>query len=359
MTMVTDRYDDVISVDTHAKTHTYAIVTAATGQVRHIATFPADDAGTARALAWGDKRRTAAGQSRVLWVVEGASSYGAQVAAACRQAGYDLAEAADIPNNLRAVEGKSDRIDAELIARSVLGLRLRQLRRPRQPGGVRGALAVKLAARRRLARTRTITVNALTALVRTHPLGVDARRALTVAQIRTIASWRTRRHQDLATAAAREEATSLARHIGELDQQLQANHHQLRALVTASDHGDLLEHKGVGPVTAAVILSAWSHPGRIYSEAAFAKLAGASPLPASSGNTHRHRLNRTGDRQLNWALHTIIISRMAHHEQTRAYVTRKTAEGTPKRNIIRSLKRYLARSIHRQLNNPPNPLDNP
>ena len=108
--------------------------------------------------------------------------------------------------------------------------------------------------------------------------------------------------------------------------------------------------RGVGPVTAAILLTAYSHEGRVRSEAAFANLAGAAPLPASSGNTIRHRLNRRGDRQLNGALDVIARVRISCDSITRDYVTRRTAEGKTSREIRRSLKRYLARSLFRQLN---------
>jgi transposase len=106
---------------------------------------------------------------------------------------------------------------------------------------------------------------------------------------------------------------------------------------------------GVGPVSAAQFLISWSHPGRIHSDAAFASLAGTSPIPASSGNTTRHRLNRGGDRQLNQALHNVILVRMRFDEETKAYVDKRTQEGKNKRETMRCLKRYLARKIHRTL----------
>ena len=102
-------------------------------------------------------------------------------------------------------------------------------------------------------------------------------------------------------------------------------------------------------ITAAQFLICWSHPGRIRNEAAFAALAGVAPIPASSGNTVRHRLNRSGDRQLNRALHTVALSRLQHHEPTRAYAARRTAEGKSTRDIKRCLKRAIAREIYRHL----------
>jgi transposase len=103
-------------------------------------------------------------------------------------------------------------------------------------------------------------------------------------------------------------------------------------------------------VTAAVAFAAWSHLGRVRSEAAFANLAGVNPIPASSGNTIRHRINRGGDRRLNRALHMAVVTRMRMDPRTRAYVDRRTAEGRTLREIRRCLKRYLARQIYRQLN---------
>lgn len=114
--------------------------------------------------------------------------------------------------------------------------------------------------------------------------------------------------------------------------------------------GSLVAQTGVGPYTAAVIISAWSHPGRVRSEAAFAALAGVNPIPASSGNTTRHRLNRGGDRRLNKALHYIAITRMTYDAATKAYLEKRIAEGRSRREVRRCIKRYLARHLFRTLN---------
>lgn len=106
---------------------------------------------------------------------------------------------------------------------------------------------------------------------------------------------------------------------------------------------------GVGPISAAQVLISWSHPGRLRSEAAFASLAGAAPIPASSGLTNRYRLNRGGDRQLNRALHTIVLTRSRTDPATRAYINRRLAEGTTLRDIKRCLKRIIARQLFRLL----------
>jgi transposase len=116
-----------------------------------------------------------------------------------------------------------------------------------------------------------------------------------------------------------------------------------------SVHPALLEIQGIGAVNAAQILTAWSHPGRVRSEAAFAALAGTCPVPASSGGTTRYRLNRGGDRQLNKALHTIALIRMNYDQDTKDYVAKRTHQGRNKKEIIRSLKRYITRQKYRTL----------
>ena len=113
----------------------------------------------------------------------------------------------------------------------------------------------------------------------------------------------------------------------------------------------LLDEAGVGPIVAAQLIVTWSHPGRIHSEAAFARLAGVAPLPASSGQTIRHRLSRGGDRQLNRALHTVILHRRQHDPATRDYIARRIADGKTSRDATRLLKRYLARHLYRVMQN--------
>jgi transposase len=115
----------------------------------------------------------------------------------------------------------------------------------------------------------------------------------------------------------------------------------------------LLDEPGVGPIVAAQLLVSWSHKGRLRSEAAFARLAGVAPIPASSGQTTRYRLSRGGDRQLNRALHTVILHRRMHDPTTRDYIARRIAEGKTSRDAVRLLKRYLARHLYRVINGEP------
>lgn len=144
----------------------------------------------------------------------------------------------------------------------------------------------------------------------------------------------------------------LAKRITGLDGDLKANQVQLTKLTTEQMLSPLAMH-GVGAVTAAIIVAVWSHPGRIRSEATFAMIAGTCPIPASSGNTVRHRLNRGRDRRLNRAINTIALTRMRTDKATREYVERKIAEGRSKREIMRTLKRYIIRQSHRLLTTNP------
>ena len=234
------------------------------------------------------------------------------------------------------------------LRRAIDGLSPNQLDTPYRDGGWTVRQVVHHLPDSHMTSERTTTINALTALLRVLDLGIDARKPLTSKQIAEIAKWRTRT-EDIQAVMARAEAVRLAKRTLDLDDELAANVKTTTALLKDSPARVLLDKPGIGPVTAAVALTAWSHVGRLHSEAAFASLAGVSPIPASSGNTVRHRLNRGGDRRLNKALHMAVIVRMTHDAGTMAYVERRVAEGLTKREIRRVLKRYLARQIHRAL----------
>lgn len=346
MTIVAHAHPFVVGVDTHARNHVLAILTG-TGEVIDTREFPTTSAGLARAIAWVARRT--GGDLAVLWVIEGVASYGAGLTGAVERAGYEVVEAARMDARAHHGIGKSDPLDAARIGAAVLALDTDQLRRPRRGDGIRAALRVLVTARDHMTGERTATINALTALARVVDLGPDARKPLTRTQIAAVARWRPR-EEDLATATARTEAVRLAKRVNELDEQIAANQARLTELVQASQAAPLLTKIGIGPVTAAIALTAWSHPGRVRSEAAFAALAGVNPIPASSGNTVRHRLNRGGDRRLNKALHIAVLTRMTHDPETRAYIERRRAQGRTTREIRRCLKRYLARQIYRTLN---------
>lgn len=129
-----------------------------------------------------------------------------------------------------------------------------------------------------------------------------------------------------------------------------SNEKQLDEMVVVSEAAPLLKENGFGAISAAKCLTAWSHEGRVRNGAAFASLAGVNPIPASSGNTVRHRLNRGGDRALNSALHMVVVTRMTYDAQTREYVEKRRAEGCRDKEIRRCISRYMARRIYRTLN---------
>lgn len=350
MPIVAEVYSYVVGVDTHAATHTLAVLDARTGAVLDTHTFPTSLPGLSRAAAW-IARRCDGGPDAALVAMEGTGSYGAPFVAVLSRAGYRVVEASQPVRADRRGSGKTDAIDAVLAGRGVLGTDTTYLPCPRAEG-IRSALRVRAVARDQMNQERTRAINTLTALVRTIDIGVDARASLTGAQIRQIALRRPRSGEDIATATARDEATRLAKRVLTLDEQLAANRAAISELVQALAP-QLLKLSGVGPISAAAILIAYSHRGRLRSEAAFAKLAGTCPIPASSGNTTRHRLNRGGDRHLNRAIDTITRARMNHDQETRDYVTRRSAEGRTRREIRRCLKRYVTRQIYRTLTSRP------
>lgn len=337
----------VIGVDTHARNHAISVLACPTGEIIDEAQFPTTTAGLSRAVSWAGRRT--GGRVDVLWVIEGTGTYGARLARTATDAGYTVVEAQRMNARANHGIGKSDPLDARRIATAALPLHDNQLLEPRADDGIRAAVKVLLTSRDHMSTERTATINALTALLRVVDLGIDARRPLNATQINTITAWRPR-DEDIATTTARNEATRLAKRVAALDTDLKEITKQITDLVGQSPAATLLDQPGIGPVTAAVALTSWSHLGRIRSEAAFASLAGTNPIPASSGNTVRHRINHGGDRRLNRALHMAIVTRMRIDPRTRAYIERRTAEGRTLREIRRCLKRYLARDIYRRLN---------
>jgi len=256
-------------------------------------------------------------------------------------------EVSRTPRAERRLRGKDDALDATRTARAALASETLAL--PRS-GQRREALRLLLVARRSAVDVRREALGQLRGVIVTAPDKLrEELRGLPVGRLLDRCS-RLRRSR---SASADELATrlvlrSLARRIqaatleaAELERELLGH---IRALAPP-----LLEEPGVGPIVAAQLIVAWSHPGRLRSEAAFARLAGVAPVPASSGKTTRHRLSRGGDRQLNRALHTVALHRRQHDPQTKDYIARRIAEGKSRRDATRLLKRYLARHLYRLL----------
>lgn len=342
MPIVSQVYDYVIGVDTHARTHTLVVLNAA-GAKLAADTFPTSAPGLARAQAW--MIRHAGG--RVLVAMEGTGSYGAGFTDRLLHAGITVVETKP-PKRADRPAGKSDAIDAEHAARHVLSTPCPQLLTPRKHDGDQAALRVLLTIRLAKTKTRTALTNALIALLRGHDLDYDARRKPSHAQIRTIAGWRPRTSDPDWLATIRTEATNTAKAIIAADKELTANNTNLTRHVT-NTAAWLLAEPGIGPFVAANLIIAYSSPGRIHSEAAFARLAGIAPIPASSGNTNRYRLHRGGDRQLNHAIWVITKSRKQYHNDTKTYVAKRTAEGKTKNEITRCLKRHIIRQLFRKI----------
>ena len=339
--------DVVIGVDTHVATHSAAAIDAGTGGVLEEVTVEATAEGYAQLVEF-------AGEHAVLraWAIEGTGGHGAGLARHLADLDEIVIEL-DRPKRAQRRNGaKSDPLDAIRAAREALA-------RPRlgtpRSGGDRQALSVLLAARRSAVHAATEAQQQVFSLVIAAPEPIRARfrgqklpgMLTTAAGLRLHTSW------DVETTTTVIALRSLARRFQVLTKEA-AEHRKAIQRIVRTWRPDLLEQFGVGPIVAATVLCAWSHPGRIHSEAAFAMLAGVAPIPANSGQvTNRYRLNRYGDRQLNRALHTVVQSRIRYDDQTRDYVARRTTEGKSGREIKRCLSRYIARDFFRLLESGP------
>jgi transposase len=341
--MVADELDYVVGVDTHLEEHVLAVVAAPSGAVVARRSVRANGGGYGAALRFAAE--TAEG--RRVWAIEGAGHYGAGLARFLARRGETVLETGRTRRAERRLQGKDDSLDAVRSARAALSGETVAL--PRS-GQRREALRLLLIARRSAVDVRREALVQLRAVIVTCPDRLrEQLRGLPV--VRLLDRCRRLRHSDRAKPeelAARLVLRSLARRIAlataeadELEREILAH---VRLLAP-----QLLDEPGVGPIVAAQLLVAWSRRGRIRSEAAFARLAGVAPLPASSGQTRRHRLSRGGDRQLNRALHTIVLHRRQHDPATRDYIAKRIAEGKSRRDATRLLKRYLARRLYRLL----------
>jgi transposase len=341
--MVAETVDYLLGVDTHRDEHALALVEASTGAVVAESSFASNARGYAQALRFA--QRHAAGAR--LWAVEGTGHYGAGLARYLSERGETVLEVGRSPRGERRLRGKDDRIDAVRAARAALASE--PLPSPRT-GERREALRLLLVARRSAVDSRRQALAQLRSVLVTAPLelreqlrGLPAQRLL----------GRCRRLRQRSGASAAELATrlvlrTLARRVEAATTEAAELEAEILAIVRSLAPA-LLEEPGVGPIVAAQLLVSWSHSGRVRSEAAFARLAGAAPVPASSGRTVRHRLSRGGDRQLNRALHTIVLHRRQHDAATREYIAQRIAAGKSRREATRLLKRYLARRLFRLL----------
>jgi transposase len=343
--MLADGVELVIGVDTHKTSHTAAVVDRF-GGVAETFEFTANPAGYRKALS-----RVATHLRPRVWGVEGTGSYGAGLTEFLAAAGERVVEVERPARPSRRNGAKSDAIDAVRAAREVLAAK--DLIEPRRRGE-REAVRVLLATRNGAVVARTKALNHLQALVVTAPERLRSRLGgLTTTELaRRAGRLRVSADQPIEDQATVRAMRACARRALACEQEATELEAELKRIITA-EVPHLLSEPGIGPISAAAIYLAWSHHGRIRDDAAFATLAGVAPIPASSGQTTRHRLSRGGDRQLNRALHTITLSRLSCHPETRAYATRRLAEGKTTREIRRCLKRHIARRIYKLLEHTP------
>lgn len=326
-------------VDTHRDANVVAAIDS-TGRLLGHASYPTTVAGHRDVERWlrshGDVVKVG---------VEGTGAWGAGLARHLGRMGIHVVEVDRPDRRRRRLRGKTDPIDAENAARAVLAGEARTT--PKSGDGRSEAIRGLRCAKRSAIKARTQAINQMHASVVTAPAQLrDGLRGLGANRlIERAARFRPVDIEDPAHAA-RFTLRSLARRCQHLNAEIDDLDAQLRSLV-AAEAPELLAHHGVGAdVAAALLVATGDNPERLSTEASFAALCGVAPIPASSGLTNRHRLNRGGNRDANNAIWRIVIVRLSTHQPTRDYMTRRRAQGLSKREVIRCLKRYVARELY-------------
>ena len=336
----------VIGIDTHKHTHT-AVALNALGARLGAMTVPVSRDGYRRIETWA----RAFGPVRAFGI-EGTGSYGAGLSRALREAGHRVLEVNRPDRSARRRHGKDDTLDAEAAARAVLGGQATA-----EPKS--GTSSVEMIRHLKVARdaavkAKTQAMLTLKAIIVSAPAELreqleGIRGKLTL--VRHLAALRPGPMVSTA-ASAKAALKAIARRWLVLREEIEGHDRELDRLVSTTAP-DLVAARGVATATAAeMLLLVGDNPERVRSEGALAKLCGACPIPASSGRTSRHRLNRGGNRQANAALHRVVVTRMRLHQPTIDYVGRRTREGKTKAEIMRCLKRYVAREIFGLLRKP-------
>jgi transposase len=357
--MVTD--DDTImqvvgGVDTHAEVHLAAVIDQVGRELGHAA-FPTTPDGYAQLLEWLDQHG-----EPVLVGVEGTGMYGAGLTRVLQAAGVMVVEVDRPDRKARRFQGKSDPIDAYAAARAALSGRASGT--PKTRTGTVEMIRQLRVARAGAVKAKTIAWNELKALIKTAPeplreqlRGLDGARLLDRCAGLRASRGPVPHHSPFAkrhrpgvlvdpTAACKRALSVLARRIRSLEAEIADLDDDLRPLIEQTAP-TLLAMYGVGlDVAGQLLASVGDNPDRLRSEAAFAHLCGAAPIPASSGKTNKHRLNRGGDRGANHALWRIAMSRLRHDQRTKIYRDRRAAEQKTNKDIMRCLKRYIAREVY-------------
>jgi transposase len=330
-------------VDTHADAHVAAVVDS-NGGLLGVESFPADEAGFEDLFGW------LVGFGPVLRVgVEGTGSWGVGLARFLAGADVEVVEV-DRPNRQqRRKVGKSDPTDAVAAARAALSGAAAGI--PKTRNGPVEEMRVLLVARRSARTQRIQTLNQLRHLVfcAPEPIRVRFKDRYKTGLVTEAAAMRPRKGSDPVEFTTNTVIRSLARRIQGLNAEMRAIDQALVVLINQTAP-TLLELYGAGPDSAASLLvAAGDNPDRLRSERSWAHLCGVTPIPASSGKVIRYRLNRGGDRNANAALYRIVLTRMSSHQETRTYAARRRAEGLSSPEVMRCLKRYVARQVFKQL----------
>lgn len=345
----TIRTDVIIGVDTHKDVHAVAAISAL-GVHLASTTIPASSKGYHALETWA----TSLGIVRAIGI-EGTGSYGAGLCRFLTERGHTVFEVNRANRQLRHQKGKSDAVDAESAARTVLAGKATG-----QPKS--GTSTVEMIRHFKVARDtavkgRSQAMQTLKAIIVNSPAALREQLDRITGKMTLLRRLAALRPGPITStlASAKTSLRAIARRWLALDAEVKEHDTQLRVL-TAARAPDLIKAYGMAAGTAAeMLLLVGDNPERIHSEAAFAKMCGACPIPASSGKTTRHRLNRGGNRQANAALYRVAIVRMRSHRPTLDYVRRRTADGKGKSEIIRCLKRYIAREIFGYLCRSPKP----
>jgi transposase len=345
MTTATATREVIGGVDTHGRTHHAAALDAASGKLLGDRQFPATGTGYRQLLNW---LRSFGSVAKV--GVEGTGSYGAGLMRCLTEANLAVIEVTRPNRQARRLRGKSDPLDAIAAARAVLAETATAVPKPRT--GPVEAIRLIHTTRASAVKARKAAIHQMHAILVTAPDQLRAAFAgLNRAALVARCSQLHPDHTNLADPAATTQASlrTLARRVQHLDTEIAEADTQLAALTAATAPATLAIIGAGSTLVAQLLITAGDNPHRITTEAALARLCGAAPIPASSGNTTRHRLHRGGDRAANAALYLIVLNRLRWHPPTRAYVTRRTAEGKTKKEIIRCLKRALVREVYTAL----------
>jgi transposase len=342
-----------LGVDTHADVHV-GVALDRLGRRLGSKSVPTTQAGYAELVAWAE------GFGALDCVgVEGSGSFGVGLVRFLRARGAEVVEVNRPNRQHRRRFGKHDTADAEAAARAVQANVATG--EPKAANGIVEMMRTLHVARRSAVKARTQAANQLRALLFTAPdeLRTELCGLTTNRLVSTSARFRPGRQPCDLVAVTKLAMRSIARRYRDLSEEISALDERLKQLAAEAAPA-LVALKGVGIDTAvSLLIAAGDNPERLRSEAAFARLCGVAPIEASSGMIKRHRLNRGGNREANRALYVLVLGRMSWDERTRGYVARRTAEGKSKREIIRCLKRFVAREIYRTLTATPTVLPSP